>query len=230
MKIPLFDLDETLIKKSNYVHRQSFVFAIKKVFDIDIPDVGQYLSQMHGMIDSQILIELLLAHGIPKDQSIKMLPELFLQMENYFNEHENEANYELIEGAYELLEDLYKRGFPIAVLTGNTEIFGWKKLEKTNLKQFVTTGSFGNMALIRSDLVPIALEKLQLECDEQIQKSNLVIIGDTPRDIKCAKEAGIYSVGVATGKYTKEELKTEGADFVADSLLQKEELINYLLQ
>ncbi len=71
MKIPLFDLDETLIKKSNYVHRQSFVFAIKKVFDIDIPDVGQYLSQMHGMIDSQILIELLQG----EIEFLKLLPD-----------------------------------------------------------------------------------------------------------------------------------------------------------
>jgi len=228
MKIPLFDLDGTLIKAGNNVRRVSFSYAIKEVSGLDSsPDE---INDRSGMIDSQIFIKLLAVHGISKQKSIEKLPELFLNMEKYLIEHETEMKHESIEGAYELLEELYKKNIPIAVLTGNPEIISWKKLEKTNLKQFISAGAFGNMALIRSELVPIILEKLQLECDKQIQKSDLVIIGDTPNDIICAKQAGIHSIGVATGKYSKEELKKEGADLVVDSLLQKEKLISYLLE
>lgn len=229
MKIPLFDLDGTLIR-SKHKHEfglNRFTFAIEKVFGIKV-DLNRLIT--HGMIDSQILIELLALYDIPKEKSQEKLQEMFLVMEEFLMQYEDEMNYEPLPGACELLKDLFERNIPLAVLTGNVECFGWKKLEKAGLKKFITVGSFGNMALIRSDLVPITLEKLQLECDEQIQKSNLVIIGDTPLDIRCAKESDIKSIGVATGKYSKEELRVEGADLVVDSLLQKKEILDYLVQ
>lgn len=226
MKIPLFDLDGTLVNPINKLHGKSFLFAIKKIFGIEA-DFGGLIT--HGMIDSQILIELLNLYGIPKEKSREKLSDLFLAMGNYFIEHENETKAEALPGASELLEDIYEKNIPIAVLTGNLEVIGWKKLEQIGLKKFITTGAFGNMALKRSDLIPIVLEKLQLEYDEQIQRSNLVIVGDTPLDIRCAKEGKIYSIGVATGKYSKEELLKEGADLVVDSMLQKKELLDFLL-
>ncbi|OGI85772.1 hypothetical protein A3A01_00555 [Candidatus Nomurabacteria bacterium RIFCSPLOWO2_01_FULL_39_17] len=227
MKIPLFDLDGTLIKTGQKIHGQAFKFAIKKVFGID----ADYTHlNTFGMIDGQILTEILAFYNIPKKKSQEKLTEMFLEMENYFIEHEKETKFETLPGAYELVEELYMKNFPLAVLTGNIEIFGWKKLEKTGLKRFITTGAFGNMALRRSDLIPIALEKLQLKYDKQIQKSNLVIIGDTPLDIRCAKEGNIYSIGVATSKYSKGDLEAEGADFVVDSLLQKKDIIDFLMK
>lgn len=226
MKIPLFDLDGTLIKSKHELKLNRFAFATEKVFGIKA-DLNRLMT--HGMIDSQILIELLALYGVPKEKSQEKLQEMFSAMEEFLIQYENEMDYEPLPGVRNLLEELYEKNIPLAVLTGNVECFGWKKLEKTNLKKFITTGSFGNMAIIRSDLVPIVLEKLQLECDELIQKSNLVIVGDTPLDIICAKEAGIFSIGIATGKYSKEELKKEGADLVVDSFEQKEELLNFLL-
>jgi phosphoglycolate phosphatase-like HAD superfamily hydrolase len=40
---------------------------------------------------------------------------------------------------------------------------------------------------------------------------DVFVIGDTPRDIIAGREAGFLTVGVATGKYSKEELKESGA-------------------
>ncbi len=225
MKIPLFDLDGTLIKSDHDFKLNRFSFAIKKVFKIDV-DLGLLVT--HGMIDSQILIELLALYDIPKEKSEEKLQEMFFVMEEFLNQNEDKMFYKPLDGAFDLLKKLNELNIPSSVLTGNVECFGWNKLKKTNLKQFIVTGVFGDMALIRSDLVPILLEKLQLECDEEIQKSNLVIVGDTPLDIKCAKDAGIYSVGVATGKYSKKELENCGADLVVESL-NEPKLLEYLL-
>jgi phosphoglycolate phosphatase len=42
-----------------------------------------------------------------------------------------------------------------------------------------------------------------------------VIIGDTPRDIACARADGLRCIAVATGPYSAEEL--DGADVVLGS-------------
>lgn len=225
MKIPLFDLDGTLIKSNHNFKLNRFSFAIEKVFGIKA-DLNRLITQ--GMIDSQILIELLSLYNIPKEKSEEKLQEMFFAMEEFLNKYENEMSYESLPGAFDLLKELNELNIPLAILTGNIECFGWNKLRKTNLEQFITTGAFGNMALNRSDLVPIVFEKLQLEYDRQIQKSNLVIVGDTPLDIKYAKEAGIFSVGVATGKYSQKDLKECGADLVVESL-NEQKLLSYLL-
>ncbi len=225
MKIPLFDLDGTLIKSDHDFKLNRFSFAIEKIFGIKV-DLNRLVT--HGMIDSQILIELLALHNVPKEKSEEKLQEMFFVMEEFLNQNEDKMFYKPLDGAFDLLKKLNELNIPSSVLTGNVECFGWNKLRKTDLKQFIFTGVFGNMALVRSDLVPIILEKLQLECDEQIQKSNLVIVGDTPLDIKCAKDAGIYSVGVATGKYSKKDLEDCGADLVVESL-SEQKLLDYLL-
>jgi phosphoglycolate phosphatase-like HAD superfamily hydrolase len=44
------------------------------------------------------------------------------------------------------------------------------------------------------------------------------IIGDTPKDIACAKAIGARCLAVATGSFTIEQLERHGADLVVASL------------
>ena len=46
----------------------------------------------------------------------------------------------------------------------------------------------------------------------------VVVIGDTPRDVDCAKKNGCRSVAVATGWHTAEELRKTEADEVVEDL------------
>jgi len=46
----------------------------------------------------------------------------------------------------------------------------------------------------------------------------VVVIGDTPLDIDCARAHGAISVGVATGPYSVEQLRDAGADVVLETL------------
>jgi phosphoglycolate phosphatase-like HAD superfamily hydrolase len=49
----------------------------------------------------------------------------------------------------------------------------------------------------------------------------VVVIGDTPKDIRCAKAIGAMAVAVATGHHGAEDLAKAGADLVATSLLDR---------
>ena len=53
---------------------------------------------------------------------------------------------------------------------------------------------------------------------EPVDPKEALVVGDTPHDIDAAHGAGAFAVGVATGHFTKEELRDAGADYVLDSL------------
>jgi phosphoglycolate phosphatase-like HAD superfamily hydrolase len=44
------------------------------------------------------------------------------------------------------------------------------------------------------------------------------VVGDTPLDIEAAHAAGAVAVGVASGRYSAEQLREAGADYVLESL------------
>jgi phosphoglycolate phosphatase-like HAD superfamily hydrolase len=46
----------------------------------------------------------------------------------------------------------------------------------------------------------------------------VVVIGDTPRDIECARHFGAVAVAVATGQYSREALEAEGPDLLFEDL------------
>ena len=54
------------------------------------------------------------------------------------------------------------------------------------------------------------------------------MIGDTPRDVNCAKTHGTISIGVATGSYTTEDLVAKGADLVIRDLNDTSSIISWI--
>ena len=57
----------------------------------------------------------------------------------------------------------------------------------------------------------------------------VVLIGDTPRDVEAGKRSGSYVIGVATGKFDIAQLRAEGADRVFDDLCDTEALVSAVL-
>jgi len=225
VKIPLFDLDDTLLRGGNKPHNDAFDFIFKKVYQINAP-IKEIKSE--GMIDSQIIIEILKLHNVSPTKAKEKLPQAFKEMGDYFLKHIAQGEYVLMPGVSEILTELKNRKIALGILTGNLEVIGWKKLERAGLRQFFDFGVFGNMALRRADLVPIALKKAQAKLGRGVPLKDLVIVGDSLRDVACAKESDIAIIAVATGKNTKDELKSAGADLVVSSLLDKDKIFDYL--
>jgi len=88
------------------------------------------------------------------------------------------------------------------------------KLEAFGLGRYFEIGAYGNDDADRNMLLPIAREKLRKSRALDIDYRNCIVIGDTPRDIECAKPYGAYSIGVATGPYSYSSLEEAGADVV----------------
>ena len=224
MKIPLFDIDQTLIT-GRKILVDAYRFVFKKVYQVEasIEEVDNA-----GMISAEVIVETLKRHNFSFKEIRQKLPQAFKELGDYFVKNIKANDFIALPGAKELLKKLKEKRVLIGVLTGNIDTIGWEKLKRTKLDQYIDFGVFGNMAFKRKDLVPLALEEAKKILEKKIFFKNLVIIGDSFRDILCAKENQIEVIGVASGKNTKEELKKAGADLVIDSLLEKEKIFKFL--
>ena len=55
---------------------------------------------------------------------------------------------------------------------------------------------------------------------EKLAGDQILVIGDTPRDIECARAVGARSLAVATGKYTVAELSADAPTWAVSTLAE----------
>lgn len=225
-KIPLFDIDWTLLEGGNKTHRQGFDVAFKEVYGL--PDASIDEIKTDGMIDKQIIIEVLKLHHL-EDAEIKAKIDVAVAViERHYLEHATAGECIPMPGVVELLTQLQAQGVPMGLLTGNIEGIGWKKVERAGLRQFFSFGAFGNLAYRRPDLIGIALERANMTHQAEFQRNQLVIIGDAPLDVACAKAGGIEVVAIGAGNFTADELRAVGADLALPSMTDAAAIINFL--
>ncbi len=101
--------------------------------------------------------------------------------------------------------------YRLALVTGNLEPVAHRKLAAAGIGHFFARGQggFGSDAEERGELPAIARARAGGWARERT-----VVIGDTPRDIACARVDRVRVIAVATGPYTAEALAD--ADAVVD--------------
>lgn len=126
------------------------------------------------------------------------------------------------------LETLAARGdLALGLLTGNFEHGAWAKVRAAGIDRFFETGAFGSDDEDRNRLVPHALRRFA-ERDRHFTPDRTVVIGDTPRDIACARAHGAKAVAVATGGHRLEDLRPHEPDVACASLADAGPLLRFL--
>jgi phosphoglycolate phosphatase len=94
------------------------------------------------------------------------------------------------------------------------------KLHAFGLDQWLDleVGGFGSDDIVRSKLVDASRRKVRAKYGLEFDRSSTVLIGDTPLDVKAARDGGAKVIAVATGVYTVDQLTSAGADAVLESL------------
>ncbi len=220
-KLILFDIDGTLINAGGAGMRslnRAFyeLFGKENAFD----NVA-----MAGKTDTQIIKEGLKLHGFPyEDGNLSNMVDMYL----YFLLDEIKNPWRKIKpGIKEALNMFNQMGLPLGLLTGNLEKGARIKLSPFGLYEYFLDGAFGSDHEDRDRLLPIAIGKF-LRKGFNFSVKDCIVIGDTPRDVQCAKIHSAYCIAVATGPYTKEDLLKTDADIVLDSLKDAETCINFI--
>jgi phosphoglycolate phosphatase-like HAD superfamily hydrolase len=118
-------------------------------------------------------------------------------------------------GIPELLAALAARPaqFRLSLVTGNLEPVARLKLARAGLARHFAPGqgAFGSDDEARDALPPIARARA---ADPPWPRERTAVVGDTPRDIACARADGLRVAAVATGPFAVADLA--GADAVVE--------------
>lgn len=218
-KLILFDIDGTLIKGDHPAAMDSMPQAIKKVFKIE--KITFDYSAFHGGTDKGIMMAIAQKHGVRKQHLKDKINQLAQARYEYFslNVTQDYQDREL-SGARNLLDILSKnKQIVLGLLTGNFEKVGWHKLKLTGLKKYFQFGVFGDLAANRVDLARQVFIHAKKKLKKEFKPQEILIIGDTPRDVECAKAIGARVVAVTTGAFDKKALA--GADLIVNKLDKK---------
>lgn len=212
IKLLLFDIDGTLVRLDG-----AGLKALDKAFyDIfGIKDIA-FKVDFFGKTDPCIYEDILRLAGIEEELAEKKYDDIAAAYLKYLRlEIDSFSGNPVIEGVREFLEcngNLSDR--ILGLLTGNIELGGRIKIERWGLSDYFAFGAFGSDSKKRGELVNIAVGRaLKLYNIKSFDKSDIYVIGDTPLDIKCAKDNNVKSVAIATGKYSFNDLARYCPDY-----------------
>ena len=117
----------------------------------------------------------------------------------------------------------------LALLTGNYSKGAEIKLTHFDLWQPFHCGAFGEDARERAALVPVAVGRAAALGCPPVAPRDVVIVGDTVRDVECAQANEAACVAVATGGDDSGTLHDAGADVVFETLEDTQAVIAALL-
>jgi phosphoglycolate phosphatase-like HAD superfamily hydrolase len=116
----------------------------------------------------------------------------------------------------------------LGLLTGNFEEAARIKLGHFDLWDYFRCGAFGDDAPDRNALVPFAVERAASCGLGHFDYADVIVIGDTPSDVACARAVGAVPVAVATGTYSVDALRSTGAPYVLEDLSDVDALVKMI--
>jgi phosphoglycolate phosphatase len=218
-RLVLWDIDGTLMS-AGPVAREVFDQAVEHVLGRTI---GGHGVSMSGKTDPQIALEIMERAGVPAAEALPLLPRVLAEMELRLGRERARiaAEGRTFPGVVELVTGLHDDLRVLqSVLTGNLLPNARVKLGAFGLDRFLDleSGAFGSDHQDRTALIPIALERVERRHGWRLEPRHVWVIGDTPRDLDCAKAGGARCLLVATGRIPIERLEGIGADAVLPDL------------
>jgi phosphoglycolate phosphatase len=231
-KLILFDIDGTLIRTGG-----AGVRAMTRAFSetCGLTDALKRV-EVAGRTDRLIMTDALALSGRPLDDALleefrglycDFLREELHAIPQY--EHTDGGVKGTLPGVRSLLDRLEQRDdIDLALLTGNFRSSAEIKLAHYDLWRYFPWGAFADDALQRPDLLPVALTRYQSHTTRSIDPTDVIIVGDTPHDITCARSGGAKVVAVATGTFNAAALAECEPDVVMDDLSDTKAFVSLL--
>lgn len=138
----------------------------------------------------------------------------------------------LLPGVRDAVHHLAQREHvTLGLLTGNYPETGRLKIQKAGLDpDMFKVAAWGIDGGTRRCLPPVAMRRHADLTGQSVRGKDVVIIGDTPHDIDCARANGCRSIGVATGAFSTRELEDAGADLAVESLAESTTVVRWMLE
>jgi len=228
MRVVLFDIDGTILWTDG-AGRRAVHRALEDVFGAAVPEGLEF----DGKTDPQIVRELMLRAGVAHadidgrlEHALERYVELLRGELGALESHDH-----VLPGVRELLDALERRDdVLLGLLTGNVLPGAVAKLTAVGIDATrFRIGAFGSDHAHRPELPAIARDRAEALLGRQIPGSDVVVIGDTPADMGCGRGIGARAVGVATGRYSVDDLRACGAAAVFGDLSATDAVVRAIM-
>jgi len=214
LRLVLFDVDGTLIRTGG-----AGMKAFGRVFDTEFGATDGF-ERLHfaGRTDYSIIREFLGVHNIPANRQNF---ERFFERYAFWLDHILEdGQARACPGVLEFLAALEALPHPpvMGLLTGNIRLGAEIKLRKAGLWDRFQTGAFGDDHEDRNEIAAIARQRGCQLVNAPLRDHEVLVVGDTPLDIRCGRAIGARVLAVATGGATLAELQSHQPDWAVASL------------
>jgi len=214
IRLVLFDIDGTLVHTGRAGSR---AFGKTIASEFKAPESVEKV-RFGGRTDPSLARELFGLNGIPAT------PENFRRFfENYvfwLDHLVASANGEICRGVLDFIRDLQALPNPPmpGLLTGNIRLGAEIKLRRYGLWDFFVTGGFADDSEDRNHIAAAALERGRRLLGGNLRGGEILVVGDTPHDVRCGQFIGAKVLAVATGGAKLEELQYHKPDWAVEDL------------
>ncbi|KAJ7662804.1 hypothetical protein DFH06DRAFT_1268739 [Mycena polygramma] len=218
-KAILFDVDGTLVR-AEALSKHAFFRGLAQTSGRPITAESSADISLHGVTDLSLTRTVLAHHGV-QDDKLQELTTAFLQsypghlqtsLTNNPDTLVPQACARVVEGLRLLVSETHNAEKPalLGLLTGNSREGAALKISAAGIDvgMFdVDASSFGDTCCSRLTLFQDAKRALETKVGAPVDPRDVMLIGDTPLDVQCAKAVSARVVAIATGNYTLEELR-----------------------
>jgi len=231
----LFDIDGTLLNTHGLGMR---VIAQAGSIEFDRPFTTEGV-EFAGRLDPLIFADTLSINSIdPTPDHLNRLRTAYVNLFTRITDTAESPLGSACPGVFELLDALERKpSTSVGVLTGNIRETGTRKLAHCGLDPArFHINVWGDEAQPpsentppdRAHLPPRGIARYEQRTGQTISPGRVLIIGDTPHDIRCAKHNNMRSLGVATGHFTADDLQAAGADLAVATLQDTDAILQWI--
>jgi phosphoglycolate phosphatase len=216
LRLVLFDIDGTLIH-TNSAGVKAFARVLETQFKTPNGIAGVKFS---GRTDTSLVREIFGKHGI--EPSKENFHVFFEQYAFWLAHLLTDCKGDIFPGVWRLIYELQSLPEPpaLGLLTGNIRLGAEIKLRHFNLWEFFLTGAFGDDHEDRRQIAAIAQERGARILNRKLSGDEVLVIGDTPRDVDCGRAIGAKILAVATGDCPLAELQSHNPTWAVADLDQ----------
>ncbi|MDE3066705.1 MAG: haloacid dehalogenase-like hydrolase [Verrucomicrobiota bacterium] len=214
VRLVLFDIDGTLVHTGGAGVK---AFTRTLATEFNAPD-GVERVRFGGRTDLNLVRELFGFHGIaPTPENFRRFFERYVFWLDHILADSPGGR---CAGVPEFLEALRTLPHPprCGLLTGNIRLGAEIKLRRHRLWETFETGGFADDGEDRNQIAVAARERGRRLLGGRLRDDEILVVGDTPHDIRCGKFIGARVLAVATGGAGLEELKNHRPDWAVEDL------------
>ena len=214
VRLVLFDIDGTLVHTSG-----AGIKAFAKTFATEFnAHDGVEKIDFPGRTDVSLVREFFGLHGIPA--TAETFRRFFERYVFWLDHIVAQSDGGPCKGVLEFLDGLRMLPQPplLGLITGNIRLGAEIKLRRFGLWDAFQTGAFADDSEDRNQIAAIAHKRGSRVLGKELRGDQIVVVGDTTHDIRCAQAIGAKVLVMATGGADLDELKRHQPDWAVEDL------------